>query len=159
MSTIKIAIGIIGLVAILAVVSGYYILNNARSGGADTSTQGQDFPVPAQAGGWEEQANNEGAVTIAVVPIGDLNQEGTLNFAVTLSTHSVELRQDLVEVSYLVDGEGNQYKPIAWEGDPPGGHHREGILSFNAVAAQLQTFKIVIRDIEGIPERVFVWEN
>jgi len=52
-------------------------------------------------------------------------------FEVPLNTHSIGLSQDMLQITELIDSLGNLYKPITWEGDGPGGHHREGVLIFS----------------------------
>lgn len=78
----------------------------------------------------ETQTINDGAVAIAVTPM-NIGNNSTWRFEIILDTHSGELNQNLMEESGLTDNNGNEYKPIAWNGDPPGGHHRKGILEFS----------------------------
>lgn len=51
-------------------------------------------------------------------------------FDVTLDTHSGSLDADL-ELSQLSVG-GTDWSSPTWDGDGPGGHHREGTLRFDA---------------------------
>ena len=103
----------------------------------------------------ESQTNSEGGVTVMVTP-KNLSVV-SWNFEVSLSTHSVELDEDLIKVAVLVDENGKEFKPISWEGSPAGGHHREGILKFNALTPKPESIKLIIREVGGIKERVFVW--
>lgn len=64
----------------------------------------------------------------------------------------------MIAVSFLIDGAGREYAPLAWDGDPPGGHHREGILKFKALAQKPETIKLAIRGIGGINEQIFAWQ-
>lgn len=102
---------------------------------------------------FETQTNNEGGVTIEVVPKNI--REGT--FVIILNTHSVELNDDLTKIAVLRDENGNVYKPINWEGAPPGGHHREGILKFGQFSSMSKKIELIISGIGGIPERKFLW--
>jgi hypothetical protein len=76
---------------------------------------------------------------------------------IALDTHSVELDDDLVAQTVLVDDQGNEHQPLSWEGDPPGGHHRRGMLTFARVAPFLNVFRLIIKDVGGIAERIFEW--
>lgn len=106
---------------------------------------------------WETKTNEESSVTIESTPL-ELGQEAkTWKFNVVLDTHSVDLSQDMVEVSFLSDNQGNVYQPTAWEGPPPGGHHLEGVLVFDAIEPTPSSVNLVIKDIGGTPERLFEW--
>jgi len=74
-------------------------------------------------------------------------------------THSVELDQDLMQIVELTDGQDNTYKPIAWEGAEPGGHHLEGVLVFEAINPVPPSIELKIKDVGGVPERSFKWNT
>lgn len=99
----------------------------------------------------ETQENNEGPVSLKVTP------KDLWNFEVSLDTHSEELSEDLVAVSDLVDDQGKSHKPTSWEGAPPGGHHREGILKFNPISPRPKSLELKIKNVGGVPERSFKW--
>ena len=113
----------------------------------------QNPAATAPAASLEPQENNEGAVTIRVMP--KLSSE--ISFQISLNTHSEELNADLTQVATLEDENGKEYKPMRWEGDPPGGHHREGVLIFGPISPVLRTIKLVIQNIGGIAKREFLW--
>ena len=75
-----------------------------------------------------------------------------------MNTHSVELADEMTKVSILRDDSGNEYKPTAWEGAGPGGHHREGKLKFAAMTTQPKYIELVIKDLAKVAERSFRWE-
>ncbi len=75
-------------------------------------------------------------------------------FDISINTHSVELDFDLAEISALYDDIGNAYKPLKWEGSPPGGHHRSGILKFPQISKNAKAIKLIIIDST---EREFSW--
>ncbi len=102
---------------------------------------------------FETQSNSEGGVTIEVTPKSI--DEGT--FVIVLNTHSVELNDDLTRAAVLKDENGKEYRPMSWQGAPPGGHHREGILKFGPLLPKPQKIKLIINGIGGIPERKFLW--
>ena len=103
----------------------------------------------------ETQTNSEGPVEITVVPKNLSDKE--LLFKITLNTHSEELLADLTKNAVLVDNKGNEYSPIDWQGDLPGGHHREGVLIFNEINPASAYVALKIKDVGGIPERLFTW--
>jgi len=104
----------------------------------------------------ETQINSEGGVEVSVTPKSFSNKEWL--FGIALNTHSKELTADLVKSVILIDDKGNEYKPIDWQGDPPGGHHRSGILKFNSISSQPTSITIKILEVGGIKERDFVWQ-
>lgn len=99
------------------------------------------------------KTNIEGGMTVAVTP--KKNADGSWEFTVAIDNHSQNVMQDLVAVSSLTDAVGRQQPPKAWEGDPPGGHHRRGVLKFGPLSAA--PARLTIRDLGGIPQRTFVW--
>jgi len=106
---------------------------------------------------YERQSSNAAMVRVDVVPV-QLTAGQTAKFEIRMNTHSVPLEYDLVAASLLKDGQGREYKPLDWNGSPPGGHHRSGILEFPAVAQGTQTVTLYIKNIAGIPERSFQWK-
>lgn len=107
---------------------------------------------------FESKIDDQALVTVTVIPIDISLQSKEWKFNVSLSTHAVELDQDMVKISVLVDDKGKEYKPIRWEGAPPGGHHREGVLVFNQITP---IPKFVGLKISGIGDvvRSFTWED
>jgi len=101
------------------------------------------------------QVSNEGMVSVKVTPLA-LADEEPWRFEVRLNTHSVALDQDLASSAVLVAGDGKEVRAAKWDGDPPGGHHRSGVLVFAAPAPAPQTVTLKIRGV-GVPERVFTW--
>ena len=103
------------------------------------------------------QINSEGSVTVGVTP-NELSQASGWDFEMVLDAHSGNLDQDLTKNSVLVDDKGNQFPPIAWEGDPPQGHHRSGILKFKPISPKPKSIELRIGKIGEISERSFNWE-
>lgn len=100
----------------------------------------------------QTQSVTIGTVTYKVTPKNVAQSAATWEFEVILDTHTGDLDQDLVAIIRLVDGKGREYKAIKWEGDPPGGHHREGTLSFRPI--DFKPKKIILQ----IEERKFEWK-
>ena len=105
---------------------------------------------------YSSQTNSEGNVEIEVVPNVSSDKK-SWSFQITLTTHEGSLDEDLVKNSSLVDGEGNKLDPLRWEGAGPGGHHREGTLIFPPFSQSPKSVKLLLKDIEEIPERSFIW--
>ncbi len=150
MRSLKFVIAIIGIMA-AAFFAGRIFWPRE---GLDTNTVSQKTPTPQS--GLAPQTNSEGAVNISVVP-QNAPASGVWKFEITLDTHSVEINEDLSRVSVLVDDSGQEHEPIAWEGDPPGGHHRAGILTFNPVIPKPKSIKLKISEVGGVAERIFAW--
>jgi hypothetical protein len=78
-------------------------------------------------------------------------------FEVVFDTHTRELKDDVAKSASLVAG-GRTIAPAGWEGDPPGGHHRKGVLKFNAIEPRPQAIELRI-ERPGEPEaRSFRWQ-
>lgn len=103
------------------------------------------------------QINSEGEVEVEVTPVEISESSDLWQFKIVLTTHSVELDQDLTKVTLLFDDKGNIYQPVSWEGTPPGGHHREGILSFRSIKPQTPSLRLVIQNVGETKEREFTW--
>jgi len=101
--------------------------------------------------------NDAGRVVVDVTPLtlsGDIWE-----FGMALNTHSVNLDFDVTKVSVLRCDQGQEYTPTVWEGPGPGGHHRSGVLKFAALDHPTSFVEIVIRNVAGVPERVFHWDG
>lgn len=102
------------------------------------------------------QTNREGMVTIKVTPQA-FSEASPLRFDVVLDTHSVPLNHDMREIAVLDSGGGSEYKATAWNGDPPGGHHRKGVLVFAPINPMPASLTLKIRGVAGVSERIFTW--
>ena len=122
---------------------------------------GKTAAPATSAGGAATQRNEGGQVTVDVTWGGAAT--GPI-FRVALDTHTVELDgYDLRQLAVLRIDQGREVRPSGWDA-PQGGHHREGTLTFPAIAADgspvigsAGTLELVIRDVAGVPERVFRW--
>lgn len=86
----------------------------------------------------------------------------SLVFRIAMNTHSVDLdKYDLKKLASLRDDAGDQFQAVGWDA-PPGGHHRQGTLSFPVPSTLSQKkakyLELVIRDVAGVNERVLRWE-
>lgn len=103
------------------------------------------------------QTSNEGGVVIRVTPARLAPGAVTWDFEVVFETHTVQLTGDPAQFTVLLDPQGQVHAPLRWDGDPPGGHHRKGILKFKPIRPAPVTVTLKIRGIGGVPERAFTW--
>jgi len=102
--------------------------------------------------------NDEGQVKVSVTPENLSKTTDTWRFAVQFNTHTTPITQDMVAVTSLSDGEGASEKPTTWDGDPPGGHHRRGVLVFKPLSPVPAAITLHIREVGGIADRTFSWK-
>ena len=114
--------------------------------------------LAAGAWGYERQSNNTNSVRVDVTPV-QLNSGKPVKFEIRLNTHSVDLNFDLSAVALLKDNQGHEYRPTGWNGSPPGGHHRKGVLEFPAIDSGTKSVTLYLRDIAGVSERTFEWKT
>lgn len=89
---------------------------------------GDDAPENATA---EPATASAGEIDVTATPTSA--DERTV-IRVVFDTHSVDLDFDPVEIAML-EVEGRELRAISWDGPGPGGHHREGDLSFDVDAS------------------------
>jgi hypothetical protein len=145
----------------------------AACGGASATSEG-DSSAPVvtenqatvEPGGsnttFPARSDEQGSVTFAIVPLNLDAPDETIDFEVTMDTHSVELSWDLAAQSTLTTDSGRQVEGTSWPGGS--GHHVSGTLSFPVQTADGQpllegarTVTLTIRDA-GAAERTFAWE-
>lgn len=142
------------IVAVLAGIATWILITSMTSKTSTASTAAMT----------STQSNEGGQVTIAATWQG--SGAGTI-FTIEMNTHAVDLDgYDLKQLAVLrIDG-GTDIHAISWEA-PKGGHHRTGTLTFPATgtdgkplaASDARTIELVIRDVAGVPERVFAWRQ
>ena len=101
-------------------------------------------------------ASDAGGVHVVVKP-KTLGASAPWEFDVSIDTHIKPLDNDLTKSAALVDSGGRRYTPTAWQGDPPGGHHRKGVLRFPAPEAKAGAFEVQIENVGAPDRRVFKW--
>jgi len=114
-------------------------------------------PIQNSNNSLETKENTEGPVSVTVTPRNLEEGLTTWDFEMALDTHSQELNYDLTSLVELVDDQGKIYQPSAWEGDNPTGHHRKGVLKFNAVSPRPKSWELKISNVGGVAERSFKW--
>ncbi|MCL4870062.1 MAG: hypothetical protein KJ063_13945 [Anaerolineae bacterium] len=131
------------------------------------TTSGPNLPLatdnePDSATTYATLEDTQGKVTVVVKPLNLDGSAETIDFEITLDTHSVDLSMDLATMSSLTTDNGRQMVATGWDA-PQGGHHVSGVLSFPAIvdgAAWLKgatTLTLTLRDVD-VPERVFIWK-
>jgi hypothetical protein len=104
------------------------------------------------------RSNDTAGVRVVVTPKA-LGPGVTIwEFEIVMDTHTKPLNENLPQVAVMVDNAGRRYTPVAWQGDPPGGHHRKGVLKFSAPTEMPQTVELRIDGVGGAGIRMFRWE-
>ncbi len=111
-------------------------------------------PALTLAGPLPAKSSNAGAVRVSVTPV-QTGPGADWTFEITMNTHVKDLDADLTTSAVLIDSAGRPHKPKSWQGDPPGGHHRKGILSFPALNDESKSFELQLTGIGD--KRVFKW--
>lgn len=112
--------------------------------------------LAADASAYTTKSNKENRVRVDVRPV-QLLPGKPAKFEIRMNTHSGDLSQDLIAVCTLKDNSGREYHPTNWDGSPPGGHHRSGVLEFSELAESAESITLVIREVANVPERFFNW--
>lgn len=105
-----------------------------------------------------QQSNQAGGVSISVKPTDVSPTAVNWRFQVSMNTHTGDLGDDLSRTAVLVDPAGKQYPAIAWEGDPAGGHHRNGVLRFKPLSPMPKALKLRIQRPGETAPRTFTWQ-
>lgn len=122
------------------------ILNNSSPQVATNST----------GGAYESRIDDQAEVVVEVKPL-KIDPNGQSQFEISLTTHSVELDDDLTKQAFLYDDQSHFIKPVSWDGSEPGGHHRDGVLTFGPFELPTKYVELKIKDIGDAPQRVFRW--
>jgi len=104
------------------------------------------------------RSSDAGGVRVVVKPTS-IAAGSAWEFEVTMDTHTKPLNEDLTKVAVLLDESQQRYAPSEWRGDPPGGHHRKGVLRFPAPTGQPKSFEVHIESLGGPGKRVFQWKT
>ena len=129
----------------------FYVTVVAAALTVPLSVWAQTKPLPSQ-------ENDSGQVMVTVTPLDLAPTAVTWRFAVQLNTHVAPITQDLAAVSVLSDGKGHEEHAVAWQGDPPGGHHRKGVLVFKALTPTPEAVTLTIGQVGSVPQRTFTWK-
>lgn len=113
---------------------------------------------PAAARELAAQTSTDRGVTVKVTPLGLAPDAAAWEFEVVFDTHTQALRDDPAASSVLVDPAGKRYAPLGWRGDPPGGHHRKGVLRFAPIRPRPGAIELHIGRAGETAPRAFRWE-
>lgn len=84
-------------------------------------------------------------------------QGGSWEFDIAFDTHSQDLKDDLMKTASLIAG-GKTHAPAGWKGDPPGGHHRKGVLRFDGIEPGVKEIELRIARPGEPKPRSFRWQ-
>jgi len=102
------------------------------------------------------QTSSQSGVTVKVTPRNLTS--GTWEFDVVFDTHSQALTDDLQKTAVLLsDGRASQ-SPLKWQGDPPGSHHRKGVLQFKPVSPMPAMIELQFKRGGETAARSFLWQ-
>jgi hypothetical protein len=104
------------------------------------------------------QRSSAGGVTVDVTPQNLAASAKSWDFKVVLDTHAGDLNDDLVKTATFLDDKGGRHVPVKWEGAGPGGHHREGVLTFKPVSPTPATVELQIKRVGEANPRSFRWQ-
>lgn len=106
---------------------------------------------------YETKTSDEGNVVVDVIP-QTLIVGQPPSFEITFTTHSGSMDFAVEKIAVLTDGKGTNYDSPAWDGSPPGGHHRSGTLTFKKPLANAGPVSLVLQNIAQVPTRKFIWQ-
>ena len=109
----------------------------------------------AAAGALPAQSSSAAGVTVKATP---RTLAGPVwEFELVFDTHTQDLNDDPAKSASL-HAAGASAAPLAWQGDPPGGHHRKGVLSFKAVTPAPAALELRLQRPGEPSPRVFRWK-
>lgn len=132
---------------------------------ASTTSPTQQAPISnrsAQVIQLTELTDSQGAVTVIVKPLELNSTQDTLNFEVSMDTHSIDLSMDLAALATLTTDTGMTVQAARWDAQL-GGHHVSGTLSFpsriegKTILDGASQLTLIIKDVDTA-ERVFTWD-
>ena len=106
--------------------------------------------------GYAPQISDMQSIKITVAPRNILGTAKSWEFEVIVESHTRDLNDDLAKSAVLI-ADGKQYLPLLWEGAPPGGHHRKGLLRFKTIAPLPSSIELQIRLAGDAAPRSFKW--
>ena len=100
----------------------------------------------------------QGPVTVVVTLLHPSGPGTPIKAKVVFDTHSVALDGVAFEQAVVVrTPDGAEVPPTAVEQASGSGHHREAVLVFPPVT-QPGPVRILVRNVGGVAERIFLWE-
>lgn len=111
---------------------------------------------PCAAAPLDAQTSEVQMVSITVTP-KNLAPAAEWRFDVAMNTHVRPLDDDLAASAVLIDAQGHAHAPLAWRGDPPGGHHRRVVLVFAPIAPLPPAIELRLQCRGEDAPRTFKW--
>jgi hypothetical protein len=114
-------------------------------------------------GGWAwaqeslTRRDSQGPVTVEVTLLPPATSGVPLRARVVLDTHSVALDGIALEQAVVLRVNGTEVSATRVEQATGGGHHRQAIIVFPAVARP-GGVEIAVRNVGGVAERVLAWD-
>jgi hypothetical protein len=96
---------------------------------------------------------------IWVIASGDYDGSArTVTFQIKFTTHSGSLDFRVDEIATLkINGQKVDLRP-SWEGSPPGGHHRSGVLRYENLPEEVKSITLTLSTEGRLGTRTFEWE-
>lgn len=140
-----------GLLAVVTAILVYSVVG-LMNGGNATGTSAVQEKGSAGFRTISSGSTDPGSAQIDLTPRGISNGRLEVDFAI--NTHSVDLSQYDLAKATILEHDGRKIFPTA--APKLEGHHSSGTLTFN-VGENLNNFKIIIKGVPDIEERVFEW--
>lgn len=102
---------------------------------------------------FKTERDASGEVSVSVIP----DFTTGVDFKISMDTHAGELSADMMRAGVFEDEDGTVHLPVSWEGDPAGGHHREGVLHFGTFTPMPKKVDFTLLGIGSAKERKFSW--
>lgn len=116
-------------------------------------------PAAAGSDSLGRQVDRVNGIEVSVTP-GSLAPDADVwEFEVAFDTHGGTLDGDPAASSVLVDAQGNRHAALGWNGAPPGGHHRSGVLRFRPLGSAADVVELRVGGVGGIEALTFRWER
>ena len=116
------------------------------------------LPAPWALAQLDTRTSTAAGVTVKITPKLVTADVPSWEFAVVLDSHVQDLADDLLKTTVLLDGAGPAQSPSAWQGAAPGGHHREGLLRFEAIKPRPAAIELQIQRSGESAPRSFRWD-
>ncbi len=133
------------LLALAVLIITIYFIIKTRNVTNNTDNSNVNSVTQSATNNLATKIDTQGGVSFEATPL-DFSLDKQVRFDVKITTHSGSLDFDPKAISTLGDNQGNQYPALGWQGSPPGGHHRSGILLFPKLNSGVKKIKRTIKD-------------
>lgn len=112
--------------------------------------------LPLAAADLPSRTTSSGGVLLKVTP--QTLSAGSWDFYLLFETHVQEINDDLARNSVLIADGAAPVAPLEWKGDPPGGHHRRGVLRFKPPSPAPRSIELRIQRPGEPAPRSYRWQ-